>query len=105
MGPGARPVAVPDDAGDSGQPKARGVVTLPFHVPWSEPSLAYDLGLRSDRLRVYEQVLREGTEDDVRAYIDVDRLLDLFDDLVLPPNVRQAWADWLRRHRGVELAC
>jgi hypothetical protein len=29
---------------------------------------------RGDRARVYEQVLREGTEDDVRFYIDADGL-------------------------------
>ncbi len=54
--------------------------------------MTYDLDERADRARVYEQVLREGTEDDVRFYVDPDQLLDLFDKLVLPPTVRQAWA-------------
>ncbi|MHB1516680.1 MAG: hypothetical protein ACYCVN_09940 [Acidimicrobiales bacterium] len=86
---------------------ACGVVMLPFHIRWSEPPLSYDLGDRADLLRIYEQVLREGTEDDIRAYIDIDidQLLALYDDLVPPPNVRRAWAEWLRRHSGVELAC
>lgn len=66
LGPAARPVAVPEDFDDPGLPKASGLVTLPFHIRWSEPSLAYDLGQRADQLRVYEQVLREGTPDDVR---------------------------------------
>ena len=39
------------------------------------------------RNRVYEQVLREGTADDVRHFIDVDLLLDLWDELILPPAV------------------
>ncbi len=76
--------------------KATGVVELPFHVRWSDPSITYDLQQRADRIRVYEQVLREGTEDDVRLYIDLDELVDLFDELVLPSTVRRAWADWLR---------
>ena len=85
--------------------KASGVVELPFHVRWSDPSITYDLGQRADRIRVYEQVLREGTEDDVRFYIDVDELVGLVDELVLPPTVRRAWADWLLRQRGGVLAC
>jgi len=64
-----------------------------------------NLGQRADRIRVYEQVLREGTEDDVRFYVEVGELVELFDELVLPPTVRRAWADWLLRHRGVVLAC
>ena len=78
---------------------------LPPHIRWSEPVLAYDLEYQPDRLRVYEQVLREGTEDDVRFYVEVTELQEVFDDLVLPPNVRQAWAGWFRLHRGVEFAC
>ena len=54
---------------------------------------------RGDRARVYEQVLREGTEEDVRFYIDANQLRELWDELVLPPTVREAWAGWLRRHR------
>lgn len=56
-------------------------------------------------MRVYEQVLREGTEDDVRYHIDVDelaRVVDelarVLDELVLPPYVRAAWLEWFRRH-------
>jgi hypothetical protein len=48
--------------------------------------------------RVYEQVLREGTDDDVRYYVHADQLRELFDQLVLPLGVQRAWADWLRRH-------
>jgi hypothetical protein len=51
---------------------------------------------RADRARVYEQVIREGTEDDVRYYVHADPLRELFDELVLPPLVRRAWAEWLR---------
>ncbi|MHB1555610.1 MAG: hypothetical protein ACYCSX_16395 [Acidimicrobiales bacterium] len=98
LGPASRPVAIPDDIDDPSLPKAAGVIELPLHIAWSEPSLAFDLSRRSDRLRVYEQVLREGTEDDVRYYIDVDELTRVFDELVLPPYVRAAWLEWFRRH-------
>jgi hypothetical protein len=95
-------VAVPDDIKDSYLEKASGQVELPFHIRWSGPELTYDL---ADRARVYEQVLREGTEEDVRYFVDVDVLLDLWDDLVLPPTVRRAWADWFERHRKIDLVC
>lgn len=105
LGPAARPVAIPEDVDDPRLPKASGVVTLPFHVRWSDPSPVYDLCWREDRARVYEQVLREGTADDVRYYIDVAQLSELFNELVLPPHVREAWEDWFRRRRAVEPAC
>ena len=75
-------------------------MVVPQHVRWSDPQLTYDLGDRADRIRVYEQVMREGTEDDVRRFVDVPTLVDLWDDLVLPPAVRAAWATWLESRLG-----
>lgn len=101
LGPASRPVAIPDDIDDATVVKASGVVELPLHISWSEPSITYDLSRRPDRLRVYEQVLREGTEDDVRYYVDLDELTRVFDELVLPPYVRAAWSEWFRRRGRV----
>jgi hypothetical protein len=94
-GPSARPVAIPDDADAPGVVKASGLVELPVRVRWSGPPRHYDLADRNDRARVYEQVLSEGTDDDVRFYIDVDELIDLWPELVLPQHVRSAWCRWL----------
>lgn len=60
---------------------------------------------RRQRALVYEQVLQEGTDEDVRHFIDVDALIDLWDELYLPDHVRQRWAEWLGEHRGVHLPC
>lgn len=98
------PVAVPDDVADPSIEKASGRVELPHSIRWSGPRPVYDLAQRTDRARVYEQVLREGTADDVRRFIVVDDLLDLWDELYLPSHVRDAWCDWLR-HRGIQLQC
>lgn len=98
-----RPVAVPADVDRA--PKRSGLVTLPHHVAWSGRLTPYDLDDHKDAVSLYEQVLREGTVDDVRELIDVDRLLTMWDELVLPRNVRRVWAAWLREHRGVDLAC
>lgn len=105
LGPDARPVALPVNDDEPSTPKAKGLVQLPVHVRWSGPPKTYDLDLRQDRARVYEQVLREGTTADVRFYVDVGLLIDIWDELVLPRSVRQAWAAWILQHRNVEIAC
>lgn len=97
--------AVPDDLDTADVARASGVVELPLHIRWSGPPRHYDLADRQQRARVYEQVLREGNDDDVRRFISADELIDLWDELVLPRHVRQAWAGWLQRHRGVSLPC
>jgi hypothetical protein len=101
----AQAAAVPEDLDDEDVAKAFGVVELPLHIRWSGPPRRYDLSDRRERARVYEQVLREGNEDDVRWFVRVDELIDLWDELVLPRHVRQAWADWIERHRGLSLSC
>ncbi len=80
-------------------------MTLPLSVFWSGTSPVYDLDDVGRRARVYEQVLREGTDDDVRRFIDVDQVIALWDLLVLPVAVRRAWARWLSERRGVTLGC
>lgn len=89
-----RPVAVPGDL-ESSREQTTGVIELPLHIRWSGPRRAYDLEDPDDLRRVYEQVLREGTEDDVRRFVDLGRLLEVWDDLVLPRHVRRAWAEYL----------
>lgn len=105
LGPDARPVAVPDDVDDPRYVKASGEVELPIWLRWSGERVTYDVSDPSERNRLYEQVLREGGDDDVRQFIDVDVLAEQWDVLVLPPRVRRAWAGWFRLHRGVELPC
>jgi transcriptional regulator with XRE-family HTH domain len=72
--------------------EAFATVTLPLHLNWSAAERVYRLGDRSDRARVYEIVLREGTADDLLAYIDGALLVDMWAELVLPRDVRAAWA-------------
>lgn len=97
--------AVPDDLDAPGIAKATGVVELPSHIRWSGPPRTYDLSDRQQLARAYEQVLIEGTEDDVRYFIRGENLIDLWDELFLPRQVCRAWADWLRRHHDVDLTC
>ena len=91
LGPAARPVAVPIDFDVSSDVKAEGVVELPIHVWWSEPRRTFDLASERDRRRLYELVLTEGDESDVRFYVSFDDLRDSWPQLFLPRHVRSAW--------------
>lgn len=97
------PPEIPHDVDDPATPKARGVVRLPRRVNWSEPDPVYDLDDPRQRALVYEQVLAEGTAEDVRFFIDVDVLIEIWGELVLPRAVSQAWIEWVAEHRGVQL--
>lgn len=80
--------AVPDDVDDPRHAKASGIVVLPLHIDWHGEPRRYDLDDPQQRARVYEQVLREGNDDDIRHFIDVDRLQALWTRLWLPRRVR-----------------
>ena len=90
-----RPVSIPDDMEDRSLPKASGKVTMPRHIAWSFP-FSYDLDNRKQLRNAYERVMTEGLDDDVRYYIDLDILLDVWDELWLSAHVREAWSNWLR---------
>lgn len=87
-----RPVFVPSHLPRLTPHRALATVRLPLHLNWSNPAATFDLRDRRQRARVYEIVLREGTAADVLAYIDGVLLVDLWVDLVLPRDVRTAWA-------------
>lgn len=76
--------------------EALGVVTLPLHLNWSAPGRSFDLADRGRRARAYEIVLREGEPDDLRSLVDGALLVDLWDELVLPRAVREAWDPVIR---------
>ena len=67
-------------------------VSLPLRLSWSQPRRVFNLADRGDRPRVYEAALTEGGPDAVLQYVDGALLIDLWDDLVLPRDVRAAWA-------------
>lgn len=72
--------------------QALATVGLPLSLNWSEPGRRFDLADRSDRARAYEIVLREGQAPDLLTYVDGALLVDLWNELVLPRDVRAAWA-------------
>ena len=87
-----RQYAVPDRLQRLPVEDAVAAVRLAVHLDWSEPDRLYRLSDRRDRARVYEIVLREGNASDVERYIDGALLVDLWSELVLPADLRAAWA-------------
>jgi hypothetical protein len=74
VGPWLRPLAISDDIDDPRLEKADGVVELPSWR-WGGPPRRDNLEDRCDRALVYEQVLTQGTDDDVRYFVVLDDLL------------------------------
>ena len=54
------------------------------------------MAIRHERRLAYEALLREGTPDDLTRFIDGVLLMDVWDDLVIPRDLRAAWADVIR---------
>lgn len=72
--------------------QALATVLLPLHLNWSAPGRLLNLADRRQRARAYEVVLREGRSSDIQRYVDGALLVDLWAELVLPHDVRDAWA-------------
>jgi transcriptional regulator with XRE-family HTH domain len=66
-------------------------VVLPLELNWSRPGARFRLGERRQRARCYEVVLREGMPADILRYVDGALLIDLWPELILPREVRDAW--------------
>jgi len=86
-----RPIVVPNHLPRLLLSQALDVVVLPLHLNWSDRGRSFDLRDRRQRALVYERTLREGGPGDVLTYIDGALLVDLWNELVLPPAVRAAW--------------
>jgi transcriptional regulator with XRE-family HTH domain len=95
-----QPVLVPTSLPRLDASQALATVTLPLHLNWSDPGRSFNMRQRRQRARVYEMVLREGIPEDVLTYIDGLLLLDLWDDLVLPRRVHEAWLPLVRSATG-----
>ena len=87
-----RTIAVPSHLPRLSPAHALATVQLPLHLHWSTPRRSFDLRDRTQRARVYEIVLREGGPTDILTYVDGMLLAELWPDLVLPREVRVAWA-------------
>lgn len=97
---GRRPYAVPSRLWRLAPGRALGQFDPAVHLWWSGPPLVFDLSLRSDRLRAYEIVLREGTPADIGSIVDELLLCEAWPDLVLPRELRSAWEPLITAELG-----
>ena len=71
-----------------------GVVCMPARLFWQGPNLRsvrWDLSDRRRRRDFYEIVLVKGTLDDICGFVNGPELVWLWDEMLLPPWVREAW--------------
>jgi hypothetical protein len=71
-----------------------------LRVRWRGPPRRDDLADRADRARVFEQVLTEGTDDDVRFYVVLAGLVDLCPKLCCRTTSAAGGRDGARRGVG-----
>jgi hypothetical protein len=77
-----------------------GVVTLPLHLSWSGPTSSFDMDNPAELRVVYATVLREGTSDDVKEWLNPITLVAVWDSLWLPRAVHDAWDEWISERRS-----
>ncbi len=87
---------VPDRLPTLALEKALATVVLPRWIDWSPGGVSRPLADRSRRLVAYQLVLNEGTPADIINFIDGALLVELWDDLMLPEDIRAAWAPVVR---------
>ncbi len=86
-----RPIVVADRLWRLPLHEAFATVSLPLGLHWSRPGATFALRDRRPRARCYEVVLREGLEADLLRYVDGALLVDLWDELVIPHEIRSEW--------------
>lgn len=93
-----KPYAVADSLDDLRGP-ATGTVTLPLAIYWQPGSKTLSLD-NHEIYSAYQAVLAEGSEEDVKRFINKERLIELWPDLNLPIHVAKIWEKQFPELRG-----
>jgi hypothetical protein len=103
MSPQGRPSwwrsSPPPDDWDDAAGVIAGRITLPLHLCWSGPTSSFYLNDPVQLRYVYATVLREGTANDVREWLNPTVLVRIWDDLWLPQAVHEVWDSWIAERR------
>lgn len=87
-----RPLIVPGSLDELSGPKS-GVVELPITLFWSRPDRRFDLGDRCQAMDMYLAVLDAARRPVDLAYLNGERLVELWPDLHLTRAKRRPWED------------
>jgi hypothetical protein len=95
-----RRAPVPKDFGErASSAPIDGRLQLPLHIWWSgHGPISVDMSDPADRRFVYEQVLANGTANDVETLIHPAQLVADWDELFLPAAVAEIWVPWFDAH-------
>ncbi|MDQ4114382.1 MAG: helix-turn-helix transcriptional regulator [Actinomycetota bacterium] len=86
-----RPLSVPNRLWRLDPERATATVTLPHSVHWSGGGNTFDLADWNDRALAYRTLMLEATPSVLVDYVDGRQLVDMWDDMFVPPEIRQAW--------------
>lgn len=87
-----KPYAFPDSLDELAGPD-EGFVELPLHILWSPGSKRVCINTFPGIRKAYQAVLAEGSESDIRAFINKDILISMWQDLELPIHVAKGWEE------------
>lgn len=68
-----------------------GFVTLPVTLRWVPGERRYNVSELAEAQIVYQAVLSEGTREDIRFYLNKDRLVELWPKLNLDRRIVAIW--------------
>ncbi|MBK4120915.1 transcriptional regulator [Kocuria rhizophila] len=85
-----KPYAVPDSLDELHGPSS-GWVELSHSLYWAPGPRRFNLDDDYGIWRVYVSALAEGTLADVQALVNTNRLMEIWNELVLPTRVRDLW--------------
>ena len=86
-----RPFCVPSRLPELAPQCAMATAVLPHWIDWSQPGRLYRLADRRQRYAVYQLVLNEGSSEEITQFIDGALLVELWPDLIVPAEIRDAW--------------
>ncbi len=102
--PSGRPFFVPARLWTLDPGRATATVTLPYSVYWSGGDASFDLSDERDRQLAYRILLTEAPPDVMVGFLDGGLLSEMWDRVLLPPDVREAWQPVIDDYRGTRAA-